>query len=226
MRFQKILRSALVLAAGFLLCVLGRFGFGIILILVGLFMFCTVPSASQNKQAAKAPVRKSAGSAGKSSSISKNSSSASGAPACDAYHYSGSVERYFSELLQGCFPECTVRENVSPASLRRGSGAASWECRCGTANTGKFCSECGKPRPGAAGLFNVAQDAVNLSFVLYRNGAPAAAIILCSKYEWDSVAIHLAMDACKQANIPCLRFYEQFRNDAGYVTQRIRSVLR
>ena len=27
------------------------------------------------------------------------------------------------------------------------SGAASWTCSCGHVNSGKFCSECGKPRP-------------------------------------------------------------------------------
>ena len=27
---------------------------------------------------------------------------------------------------------------------------AGWTCECGTANTGKFCSNCGKPNPGAA----------------------------------------------------------------------------
>ena len=28
--------------------------------------------------------------------------------------------------------------------------AGSWTCECGTVNGGKFCSECGKPRPGGA----------------------------------------------------------------------------
>jgi hypothetical protein len=34
----------------------------------------------------------------------------------------------------------------SPAKTPAGGG---WVCECGVANTGKFCSECGKPRPGA-----------------------------------------------------------------------------
>ncbi len=29
------------------------------------------------------------------------------------------------------------------------AGAGSWVCRCGAANNGKFCSECGNPRPDA-----------------------------------------------------------------------------
>ena len=27
------------------------------------------------------------------------------------------------------------------------SGAGTWKCECGAENTGKFCSECGKPKP-------------------------------------------------------------------------------
>lgn len=30
-----------------------------------------------------------------------------------------------------------------------GSGPSGWACECGSMNTGKFCSECGKPRPAA-----------------------------------------------------------------------------
>jgi spore maturation protein CgeB len=67
---------------------------------------------------------------------------------------------------------------------------------------------------------------VNLSFVLYRNSQPLAAVILCSKYQWDTVAIANTMEACKKAKIPCLRFMREFRNSADYVVDRINSVLR
>lgn len=33
-------------------------------------------------------------------------------------------------------------QNMQPAS-----GAGTWKCECGAENTGKFCSECGKPKP-------------------------------------------------------------------------------
>lgn len=30
---------------------------------------------------------------------------------------------------------------------------AGWTCKCGTVNKGRFCSECGSPKPAAAPLY-------------------------------------------------------------------------
>ena len=37
-----------------------------------------------------------------------------------------------------------------PAQAVAPSQAAGWTCECGTSNTGKFCSNCGKPQPAPA----------------------------------------------------------------------------
>lgn len=226
MRFQKFLRAALVLAAGFFLCVFDHFGIGMPLIMIGLFMFCLVPSASECKQKSSSTGNVGMNSAKRHFSEPKNYPPVPNAPAADAYAYRGSVERYFSELLNGCFPAFTIRENVESVSMGCPSGAMSWECKCGTANTGKFCSECGRRRPAASVRNSAGTGTANLSFVLYQNGTPVAAVILCGKHEWDNQQITGAMNACRNANIPCLRFMKEFRNSAGYVVERINSVLR
>ncbi len=215
MKFKAYLRATLIFAAGFLLCVFDHFGIGMPLIMIGLFLFCLAPSAAPKKQAPESYGPR------KPSSYPP----VTGAPAADAYAYSGSPDRYFSALLRSCFPSFTIQENVSPANLGRPS-ASSWECTCGVANTGKFCTECGKPRPASSAQVVADPSCANLSFVLYRNGTPAAAVILCGKYEWDTEQIRCAMVACKKAKVPCLRFIKEFRNSADYVVGRINSVLR
>lgn len=49
--------------------------------------------------------------------------------------------------------------------------AGSWTCSCGTANTGKFCSECGSPRP-AAGPWTCGCGAVNTGKFCSECGKP------------------------------------------------------
>lgn len=73
-----------------------------------------------------------------------------GAPAADCYSYKGSVSNYFGELLRNCFPDCQIQKDVvlgSKAAVTPSAAPSSWTCSCGACNTGKFCPECGSPRP-------------------------------------------------------------------------------
>ena len=51
----------------------------------------------------------------------------------------GSVQNLFA---MGQQQQQQQQQPVAPA-------ADSWKCSCGATNTGKFCMECGKPRPAA-----------------------------------------------------------------------------
>ncbi|MFA5657989.1 MAG: SPFH domain-containing protein [Oscillospiraceae bacterium] len=39
------------------------------------------------------------------------------------------------------------QQKASPPEQSKASGTPVWKCECGAENTGKFCSECGKPEP-------------------------------------------------------------------------------
>jgi hypothetical protein len=186
-------------------------------------------------------------------SSARQQSNTSAVPAADAYAYRGSVDDYFVSLLHSAFPGYQVERNAhldSPGS--QGATAASWTCSCGAANTGKFCTacggakpadtgwtcacgqrntgkfcaECGNPRPAANTAVHAPKNSQPLTFLLRQNGVPKMGIILCGKNSWNTEQIRSTMSACKQAKIPCLRFMREFRNDAGYVAERIRKALR
>ncbi len=53
--------------------------------------------------------------------------------------------------------------------------AGSWTCSCGAVNTGKFCSECGKPAPAPAGTWTCSCGAVNSGKFCSECGKPAPA---------------------------------------------------
>ena len=56
-------------------------------------------------------------------------------------------------------------QNMQPAS-----GAGTWKCECGAENTGKFCSECGSPRP--TGKWTCSCGAVNTGKFCAECGKP------------------------------------------------------
>jgi membrane protease subunit (stomatin/prohibitin family) len=43
------------------------------------------------------------------------------------------------------------KQNQAVNAANTSSNAASWTCECGTSNTGKFCANCGKPKPEPQG---------------------------------------------------------------------------
>jgi len=50
--------------------------------------------------------------------------------------------------------------------------AGTWTCSCGNVNTGKFCSECGAPRPAATGPWTCSCGAVNTGKFCSECGKP------------------------------------------------------
>ena len=136
-----------------------------------------------------------------------------GAPAVDLYSFRGTPFEYFSRLLQGCFPGYEIRTNVDPRTILQ-IGSTAWTCRCGNRNYTDKCEQCGAPQP---------REYQPITFMMYRNNMPVLAIILCDK---QRAAVRKTMSACESVRVPCQCYYTHFRNNASYVTDRIRTELR
>ncbi len=76
-----------------------------------------------------------------------------------------------------------------PVSSVSGSGTAGWTCSCGrSGNTGKFCTECGAPKPVAAEGWICACGAVNKGKFCSECGKPKPAGVpqyRCDKCGWE-----------------------------------------
>ena len=212
----------LMLVLGFFLCVVSAFVPGVIFILVGLGMAAAgQPKEAKNTKPVRPHVHRPVA----------PPVTVPGAPAADAYAFNGTVENYFAGILSGCFPAYNVQRDVSVSALTNAAPAvSSWECSCGSVNTGKFCSECGAVRPNATTIpvpaYEPFGDHVNITFLLRSGTQNQLAILICDKNRWNNVATRNTIEACKQAGIPCLRFIRQFRHRSDYAVERISAALR
>ncbi len=76
----------------------------------------------------------------------------------------------------------------APAAPVAASNAASWTCSCGTANTSKFCQQCGSPRPAEASFWSCSCGAQNKGKFCQECGAPkpaGAPTFKCDKCGWE-----------------------------------------
>lgn len=74
-----------------------------------------------------------------------------------------SVEAAMNFLNQQATPQ-----QAAPAQ----PAADSWTCSCGAVNTGKFCAECGSPKPAPAGSWTCSCGAVNTGKFCSECGSP------------------------------------------------------
>lgn len=74
------------------------------------------------------------------------------------------------------------------AAASGGAPAGSWHCQCGNTATGKFCPECGSPRPADPAGWTCSCGAVNKGKFCSECGAkkPAGALLYqCDKCGWE-----------------------------------------
>lgn len=86
-------------------------------------------------------------------------------------------------------PNMAAAQNAAPAAAAPAPAADTWTCSCGkTGNTGKFCAECGSPKPVAADGWVCSCGAVNKGKFCSECGAKKPAgepLYKCDKCGWE-----------------------------------------
>ena len=90
--------------------------------------------------------------------------------------------------VQNAAPQAAA-QNAAPAAAAPAPAADTWTCSCGkTGNTGKFCAECGSPKPVAADGWVCSCGAVNKGKFCSECGARKPAgepLYKCDKCGWE-----------------------------------------
>ena len=76
--------------------------------------------------------------------------------------------------MAGTQPQAAAQQAAAPQAAAA-APANSWTCECGAVNTGKFCSECGKPAPAPANTWICECGTVNTGKFCSECGKPAPA---------------------------------------------------
>lgn len=90
-------------------------------------------------------------------------------------HFNTSMEglNAMTAGMAGTQPQAAPQQAAAPQQTA--APANSWTCECGASNTGKFCSECGKPAPAPANSWTCECGTVNTGKFCSECGKPAPA---------------------------------------------------
>lgn len=92
------------------------------------------------------------------------------------------------QLFQmGAQQQAAQQAQPAPAAAPAQSSATGWTCECGSANTGKFCANCGKPKPAEAEGWTCSCGALNKGKFCQNCGKPrpaGAPVYQCDKCGW------------------------------------------